>query len=346
MNVELLGDGTSEAMLTWTASDGDFLSGYDVIISDSVVAQPDSAALSYANIQGDSLLLTGLNAETMYHVYVRAICQAEGNDDGMSTWAELSFATLANCPAVVNLNSELTGANKIAVSWIPALADQALNFAYVYSTDSLSAADLAAAEKSLVNDTLAFVLSELAYDQTYYIYVASVCGESFSPWSRTVIKTDMSCAPVRNLAVERVEHNRVILTWNRSRFGSETQWEVGIVGDSASVVIVSDTAATVSTMLIGLEPDSSYVAYVKAMCAEGEVSQIATLPFRTSVYNSCRTVGEDTSDGNLAPFNNFYKNAWTQTIYTADEIGGNGAINSIWYNCATVGTALTQDVKI
>lgn len=346
MNVELLGDGTSEAMLTWTASDGDFLSGYDVIISDSVVAQPDSAALSYANIQGDSLLLTGLNAETTYHVYVRAICQAEGNDDGMSTWAELSFATLANCPAVVNLNSELTGANKIAVSWIPAFADQALNFAYVYSTDSLSAADLAAAEKSLVNDTLAFVLSELAYDQTYYIYVASVCGESFSPWSRTVIKTDMSCAPVRNLAVERVEHNRVILTWNRSRFGSETQWEAGIVGDSTSVVIVSDTAATVSTMLIGLEPDSSYVAYVKAMCAEGEVSQITTVPFRTSVYDGCHTVGEGTSDDNLAPFNNFYKNAWTQMIYTADEIGGNGAINSIWYNCAAVGTALTQDVKI
>ena len=336
LNVELLGAGISEAMLRWTASDADYLSGYDVIVSDTVVANPDSVAPTYANVQGDSLQVTGLNPETLYNVYVRAICKAEGKDDGCSVWSETTFETLANCPAVVGLTSELyTAATTVRVSWTPALEEQELHFAYVYSTDSLDKAALLAAEKHYVNDTLDCTISGLAYGQKYYIYVASVCGHSFSPWSQTVITTDAACAPVRNLEIARLEHNRVVLQWNRSRFGSETQWEAGIMGDSASIVYVSDTSDIISAMIIGLTPETQYTAYVRTICDEGQVSEIVTLPFTTNAwFGSCINIGEGTNSGYYVPFANFYKNAWTQSIYTADQIGSAGLIGAIQYQVA------------
>ena len=349
LRAELLGAGIREAMVRWTASEGDYLSGYDVIVSDTVVAYPDSVVPTYANVQGDSLHVTGLSPETLYHVYVRAICKAEGHDEGNSVWVDTTFETLANCPAVVDLTSELyTAATTVKVSWAPALEDQALSFAYVYSTDSLDAAAIAAAEKHYVNDTTACAITGLAYDQTYHIYVASSCGDKFSPWTETVIHTDLACAPVRNLQAARVEHNRVVLSWNRSRFGSETQWEAGIVGDSTNVIIVNDTAATVSAMLIGLNAETRYTAYVRTVCGEGEMSEADTVSFTTHAsFSGCVTVGEGTTDGYNAPFNNFYKNAWTQMIYSADQIEGSGQISSILFNCAAASsTVLTQNVTI
>jgi hypothetical protein len=348
LTTELLGLGVSEAMVRWNASEDDYLSGCDVIISDSAVVNPDSVAPTYVNVQGDSLHVTGLNPETLYYVYVRAICKAEGHDEGNSVWVDTTFETLANCPAVVNLASEQTAATTVKVTWERALEEQALNFAYVCSTDSLGKAELAVAEKTYVNDTLAVEISNLAYGQKYYIYVASVCGHSFSPWTETIIKTEPSCAPVRNLEIARLEHNRVVLQWNRSRFGSETQWEAGIVGDSASIVTVSDTAETIQAMLIGLNPETPYVAYVRALCGAGATSVIDTLSFTTNgAYGGCVTVGEGTTKGSTVPFGNLYKNSWTQTIYTAEEIGGSGNIGSIQVNCAAVVTdILTQNLVI
>ena len=346
LSVELVGDGTSEAIVRWNSDEDDYISNTMVILSDSVITDFAGVTPTFANAPVDSIDLTGLNPETSYYVYVRAVCQAEGVDEGTSGWVGITFTTLANCPAVTALSSELTGANAVSVSWIPAFADQAQHFAYVFSTDSVSEADLAVAEKNYVNDTLAFELTDLAYDQTYYIYVASVCANTFSPWSKTVIKTDAACAPARNLTVAGLEHNRVVLNWNRSRFGSETQWEAGIIGDSASAVIVSDTAETVSAMIIGLTPETQYTAYVRTLCADGSVSEMATLPFTTAAFSACAVVGSGTTTSSYLPTYNYYKYSYTQQIYTPEEIGRAGAITSIaFYNAGAMKTR-TLDVYL
>ena len=329
MTYELLGAGTSEALIRWEASDGDYLSGYDVVFSDSIITDFTGITPSVSGVQVDSIVMGELSPETTYYVYVRANCMAEGHDDGSSDWVGISFTTLANCPAVTNLASDLyNAANTIRVIWTPAFAEQDLHFAYVYSTDSLSAAEIASAEKHYVNDTLLVDLTDLAYNQTYYIYVASVCGSNFSPWSKTVAKTDAACATARNLTIARVEHNRVVLTWERSRFGAETQWEVGVLGDTASVVFVSDTAQTVSAMIIGLIQQTQYTAFVRTICGDGEVSEMVTLPFTTpAVADGCATVGTGTSSGNMPVTN--YNYAYTQMLYPADLFTGAGNIISI-----------------
>ena len=345
LTVELLGDGTSSAVVRWNNSEDDYMSSSDVIVSDSVITDFTDIVPTITAAPADSVILTNLNSSTTYYVYVRATCMADGVDEGQSGWAGTSFTTLANCPAVVGLMSDLKAANAISVSWATAFADQALAFAYVYSTDTLSTSDLSAVEPVLVNDTRAFELTDLLYDQTYHIYVASVCGETVSPWSHTSIKTDPACAPVRNLTAARIEKNRVILTWNASRFGSETEWEAGILGDSASIVVVSGSEETLTTMIIGLEPETQYTAYVRTLCANGEKSEMATLQFTTkSAAGGCATVGSGSSSSSYVPTHSYYNYSFTQQIYTPAEIGQDGTIQSIaFFNS---GSEKTRSLKI
>ena len=337
LSVELIGDGTSEAVVRWNNSEDDYMSTSDIILSDSVITDFTGIAPTILGAPADSAVLSDLSPATTYYVYARANCMAEGMDEGQSGWAGTSFTTLANCPAVVGLSSDLFGAaNAVSVSWQTAFAEQALNFAYVYSIDTLGEAGLASVQKHFVNDTLAFALTDLEYDQTYHIYVASVCGESFSPWSETTIKTDAACAPVRNLTAARVEHNRVVLNWNRSRFGAETQWEAGIVGDTASVVLVTDTAETLSALIIGLESETQYTAFVRTLCADGSVSEMTTVQFTTGAYSACVTTGSGTTTSNYLPAYNYYNYSTSQQIYTPAELGHGGNIASLaFYNAGT-----------
>ena len=46
-------------------------------------------------------------------------------------------------------------------------------------------------------------------------------------------------------------------------------------------------------------------------------------------------VGNGTTSSYNAPFNNFYKNSWNETIYPASGFMLPGTINTISYNCAT-----------
>lgn len=338
-STELVGAGTSQAIVRWDKSIGDYLSSYDICLTDSIV--PDSVAIvpTQTGVQADSVLLNGLSAEHTYYIYVRANCQADGHDDGSSVWVSTSFTTLANCPAVVGLQSELVAANAISASWGTAFADQALHFGYVLSTDTLTPAQLEAATPVSVSDTNAVLISNLLYDQTYFLYVASACGEQFSPFSLTTVKTESSCTPALDLTATPA-HNRVRLNWSTTPFAQALRWEVGIVGDENHAVFVDTTTA----LLIGLAADSSYVAYVRAICSESDSSAIVTVPFTTaSQPGNCGEVGDGSTTSRLVPFDNYYKNAWVQQIYPASIIGRSGQLLSIAFHCAVPGTKVLND---
>ena len=58
----------------------------------------------------------------------------------------------------------------------------------------------------------------------------------------------------------------------------EDQWEVGIVGQPAFTQLTADTFVVIS----GLQNDSAYTAYVRAICSEGDTSVINTVSFQTA----------------------------------------------------------------
>ncbi len=57
-------------------------------------------------------------------------------------------------------------------------------------------------------------------------------------------------------------------------------------------------------------------------------------------------IGNGTYSGYDAPFNNYYKHSWNETIYQKGDIGGAGTITSVSYHRASGSSYTTQTIKI
>jgi chitodextrinase len=58
------------------------------------------------------------------------------------------------------------------------------------------------------------------------------------------------------------------------------------------------------------------------------------------------TIGTGTSTGYIAPYNNYYKYATTEMIYTASEIGGKGSITAIAFNVSASSSFACTSINI
>ena len=145
--------------------------------------------------------------------------------------------------------------------------------------------------------------------------------------------------------MDRVSAHAVRLAWQHAPLAFEDQWEVGIVGQPAFTQFTADTLV----VLTGLQSDSAYTAYVRAICSEGDTSAINTVSFRTASVggDECSYTAESsTTNGYSTPFSKFYKNSWTQMIYPDSLIGKAGEITSVAYHCAAAGALTQESVKI
>ena len=98
----------TNADVTWTGTTGDYFSGYQVIRSKSQMSDADLDEFIASNVMSDigidrydetgtMMQFIGLEKDTDYYLYVRAVCQAGGHDDGYSEWVGTHFRTLATC---------------------------------------------------------------------------------------------------------------------------------------------------------------------------------------------------------------------------------------------------------
>jgi hypothetical protein len=267
-NVEVSDITETSATVTWDAATGDYLSGYQVIKSESELnaAALDAYAGDYA-YEGTALTcdLTDLNAYTEYYIYVRANCGAPDNTN--STWQSTTFRTLSACGVVSNLAVEITGKHTATATWEKTKPAQDNNFAYILSTtDGLDDATLNGMPKTgSAISTLSVDLDELTSNTTYYLYVQNNCGgDGMSPWVSTSFTTPDAMPAVVNLTTTQITHTAIAATWqkNVAQFADETQWQVAAVehGETpAAWTIVNDMRYT----FVGLTPETSYDLYVR-----------------------------------------------------------------------------------
>lgn len=339
---ELPGDGTSEAIVRWNHPDVDYFGSYDVILSETEITD-FSGAVATHTADKDSIKFLGLSASTDYYVYVRTICDGEGHDDGQSSWSDgVHFRTLAACPAPVAPVATLKAADSVFVEWGISFVDQDKAFEYYLSDVELTESQLAALVLMPLNDTLAVGLGNLNPATDYHFYIRSICGGDYSPFAEAEFSTPVSCQKIVNLHSTNIAHNIIEVAWESAQFATETQWEVGIAGDESKKQIVNERSAKI----FGLTPETAYPVYVKAICSATESSEEEIINLATiSAPGDCQTVGTGTSSDYTAPFNNYYENAWTQTIYPASLIGKAGQIMSIQYHCAS-GASLSDNIVI
>ena len=160
-----------------------------------------------------------------------------------------------------------------------------------------------------------------------------------------------SCFPVNNIAATTTAGG-VQLSWNyfddapSAPAGYEVRYKVAdAAGDGTTV-----TTAMPGLLITGLEPNTNYIAYVRANCGTGDNGIWDSISFFTDALPcvsgfGSRQIGDGSTTSGYFPGYAYYNYAYTQQIFTSAEIGATGAINSLSIMPAAVTTA-TRSMEI
>ena len=155
------------AKISWT-NGAEGQSAWQIAYSTAATNKPDTLP-SIIDVTENPYVLSGLDPETRYYIYVRAIC---GEGDSSKFSDGINFRTTVACPAPSALKATLTPGNgSIAtLSWSAGAEENAWILEY-----SLNA-DLSDSIEVLAYDTFAN-LTGLTAEATYYARVKADCGE-------------------------------------------------------------------------------------------------------------------------------------------------------------------------
>ncbi|WP_417358629.1 LamG-like jellyroll fold domain-containing protein [Flavobacterium sp.] len=220
------------------------------------------------------VVLEELDADTEYHVYVRAVC----GEDFTSEWGgQQAFVTLEEttcaAPSAIEI-SEIT-ASTAMVSWTE--NGEATQWEVLYGPAGFNIET----EGTLitVNDIAEVVLEELDSDTEYHVYVRAVCSEDFtSEWEGQqafVTLEEATCAAPSAIEISEITASTAMVSWTEN--GEATQWEV-LYGPAGFNIETEGTSVTVNDVAeVGLEEldsDTEYHVYVRAVCGEEMTSSL------------------------------------------------------------------------
>ena len=146
-----------------------------------------------------------------------------------------------------------------------------------------------------------------------------------------------TCRESSNLTASNVTTNSATISWTPG--GLENSWTFQYMATSSDDWTTINPASSTVT-LNNLAPSTDYLVRVRPTCADENMPWLNG-QFTTECANPVPgimtlNIGEGTSTGYNAPFNNYYGNSWTQMMYPASELSA-GTISSISWDM--VGTA-------
>ncbi|MFL9839275.1 LamG-like jellyroll fold domain-containing protein, partial [Flavobacterium sp. ST-75] len=228
----------SAAMVSWTengeATQWEVLygpAGFNIETEGTSVTVNDVAEVT----------LEELDANTEYHVYVRAVC----GEDFTSEWeGQQAFVTLeeAVCatPSAIEI-SEIT-ASTAMVSWTE--NGEATQWEVLYGPAGFNIET--EGTSVTVNDVAEVTLEELDANTEYHVYVRAVCGEDFSSeWEGQqafVTLEEAVCAVPSAIEISEITASTAMVSWTEN--GEATQWEV-LYGPAGFNIETEGTSVTV-----------------------------------------------------------------------------------------------------
>ena len=167
-------------------------------------------------------------------------------------------------------------------------------------------------------------------ETAYSFQVRAYCGTNDqSSWSSAVSCTTLvACPAPTDLAVALTQGNGSVATLSWTETGDASAWQICLNGDETNLI----SATTNPYMLNNLTADNNYTAKVRANCGgnDGTSAWSNTVNFTPTNNN---VIGSGTATNSYLPSYSYYNYSLTQQIYTAEEIGTAGTINSIaFYN--------------
>jgi len=276
---------TSEsADLTWTA--GDTETEWQVIwgLENFDPAVPAEVLGDQSVTPDPEYQITGLDAETAYDAYVRAVCDPVTPVE--SGWVLVQFTTLESCPAPTAVTASNLTDMTADLTWTAGDAETEWQVRWVLDGDDpLVPADVIGDET--VTPDAEYTITDLDPETAYDAYVRAFCGAGDeSDWVLVEFTTTATpCAVPTDVVASNETETTVDLSWTAG--DAETEWEViwGLEDFDPAVPaeIIDDSLVETDPELTieGLEDGTSYDAYIRAVCGAGDESEWVLVQFTT-----------------------------------------------------------------
>ena len=230
------------------------------------------------------------------------------------------------CPKPMSLTASDVTAHGATVAW----------------TSDASAWEIQLNEEEVITVTEpTYTFTGLAPETSYSVKVRANCDGAYSDWTAPVsFTTGIACPVPTQILVSDITAYTAVVSWvsEAERFSLQ-------LGENVFENVTSPYTLT------DLTPNTSYTVKVKAICGgeDGESQWTSGTSFMTAEIcpEGMVCIGTGTATSNYMPLNNYYKYSLTEQIYTAAEIGEDGAILSIdFYKAATIETVKDLDIYI
>ena len=190
--------------------------------------------------------------------------------------------------------------------------------------------------------TNTFTRGNLVPEHYYYVYLRKNCGnEGVSQVITTYFHTKEKCPTPDHLTVSLDPNNTSIATLSWNENGSATAWQICLNEDTNNIIDANTNPFT----LTGLTAEVQNTVEVRANCggSDGVSYWSNMIDFATT---DKVVVGQGTTRNFLLPTASDRNYALTEQIYTADEIGVAGTIQSIDFYHEGTATNYTRNMDI
>ena len=238
-------------------------------IVEVAIAETWTDNMTGTTTSASSYTFTGLTANTTYTIGVRTLCAT----DEVSEWTTQTITTDAHpCYAPTDLTITSVTLNGGTVSWI--VGEQGQNAFEVNVHNSTYDSTYT------VNDATTLTLTGLYSETDYEVKVRAVCGGNgnVSDWSDTVVLTPSSCAMPTGVTSSNVTATSAKISWAGNAASYEVRYGVDITTAGGQVVTVTTNEA----VLTGLDEETQYDVYVRAVCDGATSNWTAKYQFTTT----------------------------------------------------------------
>ena len=174
----------------------------------------------------------------------------------------------------------------------------------------------------------------------YQVRVQSVCATETSSWRNVSFTTLEACPTPANLIASTVPGNgtEAVLSWTET--GDATSWQICLNGNLNNLITANSNPYT----LTGLTPETSYTAQVRAYCNNVDQSNWSnTVTFEPTEKI---VIGSGNGTSSYLPTYTLYNYSFNQQIYTVEELGEAGVIESVDFYCTSTTSNSTRNINI
>ena len=262
-------------------------------------------------LNASTYTITGLAPLTTYEYRVRKHC----DDSTISNWTMGTFATEdLPCLPPTNVTATNIAYSSATITWTPQTNGQeGWKVAYGYGNDE-NAWDTIFVTSASVDLTGLYASTEYTVRvRTYCSVESDICSE----WSDAYTFTTSTCESVSGLTADNITSSSAVISWTAP--AGQTKWELtyGMQGvdeeHGTKVTVTVNPTFTIE----GLDYDTPYDVYVRAVCGDGIYSAWSQkLSFTT------RPVGINTAAADNTNVNIYPNPANTQATITVEGVNG------------------------